>query len=163
MTIQDWGALGELIGGIAIIISLIYVGLQIRQNTNATKMSSAHSYLDTQNGYVGLINQSGTLAEILSKGASDLNNLQGGEVIQFSAFHDQSFSSFQTFYIEWQDGVLDNRLWEFYRHAMADLLSHSGVQIWWSNRKHWYDDEFQSYVEDTMSAGIGKPMHFMSQ
>jgi len=25
MTIQDWGAIGELIGGMAIIISLIYV------------------------------------------------------------------------------------------------------------------------------------------
>ena len=163
MTIQDWGALGEMIGGIAIIISLIYVGLQIRQNTKATQMTSAHSYLDTQGAYVGLINQSATLADILSRGVGDLNNLQAGEVIQFSAFHDQSFSSFQTFYIEWKDGMLDDRLWGFYRHAMADLLSHPGIQTWWANRKHWYDHEFQSYVEETMSAGIGKPMHFMSQ
>jgi hypothetical protein len=34
--------------------------------------------------------------------------------------------------------------------------------------EHWekcltgYDPEFQSYVEETMSAEIGKPMHFMS-
>jgi hypothetical protein len=35
MTLQDWGALGELVGGVAIIVSLIYVGLQIRQGTQA--------------------------------------------------------------------------------------------------------------------------------
>lgn len=163
MTIQEWGALGELVGGIAIIISLIYVGFQIRQNTRATQMSAAHSYLDTQNGYVGLINQSDTLADILDRGVSDLGNLQRGEAIQFSAFHDQSFSSFQTFYIEWRDGVLDDRLWGYYKHAMADLMFHPGVQIWWSNKKHWYDSEFQEYVEETASSGIGKPMHFMSQ
>ena len=28
MTLMDWGALGELIGGVAIIVSLIYVGVQ---------------------------------------------------------------------------------------------------------------------------------------
>jgi hypothetical protein len=36
MTIQDLGALGEMAGGLAIIVSLIYVGLQIKQNTKAT-------------------------------------------------------------------------------------------------------------------------------
>ena len=163
MTIQDWGALGEMIGGIAIIISLIYVGLQIKQNTRATQMSTAHSNLDTQNTYVGLINYSGSLADILDRGANGLCNLQGGEVIQYSAFHDQCFSSFQTYYIEWQSGILDDRLWEYNKHAMADLMVHPGVQTWWSTRKHWYDSVFQTYVDATVSAGIGKPMHFMSQ
>ena len=163
MTIQDWGALGEMIGGIAIIISLIYVALQIRQNTKATQMSSAHSFLDTQNAYVGLINQSSTLADILDRGAGGLSNLQGSEVIQFSAFHDQAFSSFQTFFTEWKDGMLDDRLWGSHKHAMADLMFHPGVQKWWSNRKHWYDSTFQAYVDEMASAGIGKPMHFMSQ
>lgn len=102
MTIQEWGALGELIGGIAIIISLAYVGMQIRQHNKTTKMASAHSYLDTQNGCVGLLNQSSTLADIVHRGVNDLSQLHGGEVIQFSGFHDQCFSSFQTFYIECQ-------------------------------------------------------------
>ena len=46
MTIQDWGAVGEIIGGIAIIISLIYVGLQIRQNTKATKVATSQAFID---------------------------------------------------------------------------------------------------------------------
>ena len=29
MSLQDWGAIGELLGGVAIIVSLLYVGLQI--------------------------------------------------------------------------------------------------------------------------------------
>ncbi|MEM1434399.1 MAG: hypothetical protein AAGG11_10120 [Pseudomonadota bacterium] len=33
MSIQDWGAVGELIGGLAVIATLIYLALQIRQNT----------------------------------------------------------------------------------------------------------------------------------
>ncbi len=31
MTIQDWGAIGELVGGAAVLVALVYLALQIRQ------------------------------------------------------------------------------------------------------------------------------------
>ena len=46
MTLQDWGALGELIGGVAIIVSLIYVGLQVRQSTHATRAATSQAFTD---------------------------------------------------------------------------------------------------------------------
>ena len=44
MTLQDWGALGELIGGGTIIVSLIYVGLQIKQSTAAARAATSQSF-----------------------------------------------------------------------------------------------------------------------
>ena len=35
MDIMELGAIGELVGGVAVIASLVYVGLQVRQNTKA--------------------------------------------------------------------------------------------------------------------------------
>ncbi len=35
MTIQDLGALGELLGSVAVLVTLIYLALQTRQNTMA--------------------------------------------------------------------------------------------------------------------------------
>jgi hypothetical protein len=40
MNIMELGALGELVGGAAVIASLIYVGLQVRQNTQGVKEAS---------------------------------------------------------------------------------------------------------------------------
>ena len=37
MSIQEWGAISEMVGAIAIVVSLIYVGVQLRQNTQATR------------------------------------------------------------------------------------------------------------------------------
>ena len=34
MTIQDLGAVGEFIGGVAVLVTLIYLAVQIKQNTN---------------------------------------------------------------------------------------------------------------------------------
>ncbi len=41
MTIMELGAIGELVGGVAVVVSLIYVGLQLKQGTVATR-SHAH-------------------------------------------------------------------------------------------------------------------------
>jgi hypothetical protein len=35
MTVQDWGAIGEIVGAVAVVVTLVYLGKQIRQNTHA--------------------------------------------------------------------------------------------------------------------------------
>jgi len=45
MTIHDLGAIGDLIGGIAVIVTLVYLAVQIKQNTKI------HASLIRQNFY----------------------------------------------------------------------------------------------------------------
>jgi hypothetical protein len=42
MTLQELGSLGEAVGGLAVIVSLVYLALQIRQNTVALRSASYH-------------------------------------------------------------------------------------------------------------------------
>lgn len=46
MSISDLGSLGEFIGSIAVLVTLIYVALQIRHNTHATRAASHHAITD---------------------------------------------------------------------------------------------------------------------
>ena len=39
MTIQDWGSIGEILGAGAVIITLLYLTTQVRQNTKALHSS----------------------------------------------------------------------------------------------------------------------------
>jgi hypothetical protein len=41
MTIQEWGSIGEIIGGVAVVISIIYLAIQVRSNTRATRASAS--------------------------------------------------------------------------------------------------------------------------
>ena len=162
MTLEQYYYIAELVAAVALIISLIYVGVQVKLSTKATQASTAQSYVDTMNGYVGLINSSPNLARILNDGANGLDNLQGEDVIQFCAFHDQCFITFEAFYFEWKQGLLVQQLWDTYRHVIVDLLMQPGQQEYWQNRRHWYDDEFQRYVEELVKHESGVPMHFKS-
>jgi hypothetical protein len=48
MSLQDWGAIGELIGGVAIIVSLIYVGLQIKHGNQEARAATLQATLDSE-------------------------------------------------------------------------------------------------------------------
>ncbi len=43
MDITELGAIGELVGGVAVIASMIFVGVQIRQNNRLTANSVAQA------------------------------------------------------------------------------------------------------------------------
>jgi hypothetical protein len=162
LSLEEGFFLAQIFGGIAVVVSLIYVGFQIRQNTHATQAAAVQAYVDTMNGYVGLINSSSNLADVLHRGANGLSNLQGGEVIQFPAFLDQCFITFEAFYFEWKQGILDSRLWDTYKFIIVDLLSQSGQQEWWQLRRHWFAKEFLEHVDQLVATEKAIPMHFRS-
>ncbi len=85
MSIQDWGAIGELVGAAAVIITLIYLAAQIRQNTrslrNATSLSITQA-LGHINGRWAE-NPDG-FAEIWLRGCADLKSLTPVEYERFS-------------------------------------------------------------------------------
>ncbi len=49
MNIMELGAIGELVGGVAVIVSLIFVGLQIRSNTYTTAAASQNAWVSDYN------------------------------------------------------------------------------------------------------------------
>ncbi len=159
MPLDQLANIAEISAAVLLIVSLIYVGLQVRQNTAATQAAGRQGSVDSVNDLIGLVNSSSNLADILPRGANGLSNLKNGEVIQFGAWLDQSFINFEAFYFQWKAGVLDTRLWSIYRHAIAGFMVQTGQQQWWEIRHHWFDQEFQEYVNQAKDAPEAKPMH----
>ncbi len=121
--------------------------------------AAGQAWVATLNENVGLINVSSNLADILHRGANGLSNFKDGETIQFGAFFDQIFATYEAFYFQWRAGLLDTRLWSLYRHAVADLMIQPGQQEWWETKRHWYDQEFQEYIKQVIDSEEAKPMH----
>ena len=67
MSIQDLAAFGELVGAIAVVASLLYVGKQLRQS-NAMSRSEIRNELSAQaNAWATSIAASPSLSEAMSK------------------------------------------------------------------------------------------------
>lgn len=69
-TLEIISNIGEIIAAILVVISLIYVGLQVRQNTHTLKVTTAQAQMEgTKNGSNNFV-QSPSLAPIWAKGLS---------------------------------------------------------------------------------------------
>ena len=158
MPLDQVANIAEICAAALVIVSLIYVGLQVRQNTQAIQVTTTQAFTDTWISFVSNLNQSPHLADIYHRGLSDASSLKGGDLVQFYAFLGQAFAAYQSFYIQWQGGVLDEELWKSYQHGMADLMTNPGVADWWQFRRHWYTQEFQAYLRDSLSS---EPPHAM--
>jgi hypothetical protein len=146
ITLTDLGNLGEFVGAIAVVASLIYVGIQLRQNTAAIKITTAQAFTDTWNAYISTLNIAPGLADVFFRGLKGTSQLKEGEVVQFYAFLSQAFTTYQSFFIQRQKGVVDEGSWTSYVQAIIDLMSSKGVREYWEFRHHWYTAEFQDYV-----------------
>ena len=47
MTLQDLGNIGEFVAAVAVFVSLLYLAIQIRQNTKSVRTSTYQAVLDS--------------------------------------------------------------------------------------------------------------------
>lgn len=97
MNIMELGAIGEIVGGVAVIGSLIYVGLQVHQNTLSQRGATLHALNDSYTAVYGLIAQDPTLADIYAKGLSG-GELTATDVVRYEALLQFHFAWLEDIY-----------------------------------------------------------------
>ena len=138
--------IGEIIAAVMVVVSLIYVSLQIRQNTQTLKVTAAQSYVGMYNTITSDLTNS-ELAVLWHKGMQDFASLEGGELVQFSAVAGQLMRVFESAFSQWRRGALENQLWLASERALKDSLAMPGFQQWWQFRRNWYSDDFQALLD----------------
>jgi len=158
MSLQDWGALGELIGGVAIIVSLIYVGLQVRQGTKATYAATNQSFSAQYSDIMLKITEM-DVREIFWKGLSGLKNLQGSENVAFMTLMSSIIRTYETFYFEQIEGRFKSKIFDSWITQLIDLFGNEGVREYWEIRGHNFSVEFVRYVEERVAESTPKAMY----
>ena len=135
MTLQDLGALGELVGGLAIIVSLVYVGLQIRQSTAASRSATAQAftqqYTEVNQMLIDL-----DARRVMSRGLDGIGKLSVEEKIALMSVMSSISRTLESFYLQVEGGALDRRLFEGWLVQYLDLLANEGAQEFWNPRQH---------------------------
>jgi hypothetical protein len=156
MSIQEWGAISEMVGAIAIVVSLIYVGVQIRQNTQATRVRASQAFVESHCGAITQITRDSAFWDVYWRGLGGLSNLQGGELAAFGAWIGHTLRVDESFYFQWKAGAFEDQIWSGFKHQFRDLFGYPGVQEEWKIRRDYFSDEFREFVEREL---IGKASH----
>lgn len=94
--LADWANIAEIIGTLAFVVSLIFVGMQISQNTAATRASASQAVHSSFADWYQSVQGEPELLSLSTKGMADYGALSPTEKSQFIAL-------FMSFSLDTQD------------------------------------------------------------
>ena len=150
MTIQDYAALGDVIGSLAVVVSLVYLAVQVRQNTRGIR-SAAHQHIVSANAAVTLTPaQNLDFGALLWKGATDSSRLTEETQLAFNFWCWQYFAMIQATHQLYEAGAVEEALWQKELQRAVGGLKVPGFRQWWdAGGKRQLTPKFVSLVEST--------------
>ena len=154
MTLQDLGNIGEFVGAIGVVASLVYLALQIRQNTEhlsqntrSVRAASFHATSSLLAQFFSTVNGDPELSRIFRLGLEDPDSLDPDARERFKTTLAQMFSYFQDVFHQHKEGLLEAELWES-RHAnIVMYLGEPGVRKFWQQRRRMFTKSFRALVD----------------
>jgi hypothetical protein len=140
----------QIISVVAVVISLIYVGKQVKQNTQAVKNSTLQNISENQLNIHGLLAAHGDLADIVFKAATGQGSDRGTEKFRFTAWMHTAMRSLENAFYQHREGALDDRNWRSLCRQYGPILhSHLNAQ-YWQERSFIYSEEFRDFVQNEL-------------
>ena len=104
----------ELVGAGAVLFGLIFVGLELRQNTAAVEAATLQSLTDASVDYVNTLASDPELTRIWITAASDPESLNDIEAGQLHFLIRGQWFRFQNSFLQWKRGALTDEDWILY-------------------------------------------------
>ncbi len=154
MSLEDLGNIGEFVGAVAVVVSLVYLALQIRQNT-----SQLHQNTDVVRADAELHNarlaaefnahlaDNGELSELWRLGMAEPGKMTGAQQIRFGFMMADLFYRLEGLFRQYRRGFLAPDAWEAWDRLMSRLLGASLVLSWWRGQQHPFSAAFREHVD----------------
>jgi hypothetical protein len=152
-------AIGQLAAVCVGIPSLIYLAVQIREQTRERRQSAVNALAVQWGDLTCALHESAEFSAIYLRGLQSFDALDSISKLRFSAFFNRFLKNSQAMYFAHRDGILTDELWGEIERTMTDLIGYPGVQQWWKTRRHWHSQEFASVVDAIIARG-GKPIAY---
>ena len=157
MNLNDLANLGQIIGAVAVVVSLIYVAWQIRQNTSAIRSAAAQSVHEHFATWYRVVAADSELSQIVVNGLRDYSSLSEMERARFIATYMAFVSYSQNAFLKWRERSLAPPLWMGWELVIMNLVCAPGGKTFWKDRGYMFGEEFRRYVEDDLSEKKATP------
>lgn len=154
MTLETIYYISEIATALAVLASLVFIGIQIRQNTEQTKdtnrLARAQMHQQIADGFTDAMSLSMQLEDdvvekLFLKGNADLAT--EAELQRFSIMMLGLWKHLENSFYQHKEGFVADAYWESTKNYVRLLLSRPGSRKWWEKRKSVFAIEFTNFVD----------------
>ena len=141
------GAVGEIVGASFVLVTLIYLSIQIRNNTNEVQTENVHRVTDSFNELNMLVAANESLTELWCRGMADYDDLSDTEKARFGFMWLSAFRIYDSLYYQIKRGTGDKELWIAELDTLKWLFSSPGTRAWWRQQQFALSPGFRDYIK----------------
>ncbi len=154
MSIQDWGAVGEMVGAIGVIITLLYLATQIRQSTRQMRSEGHQGITDSYSITLGQLLADDALFETIVRGCQNWDSITAFQQSQCHIFFHQHLMHFRVAFQLHDKGAIDDDVYRSIEDMHIRFMANPGNRVWWEMVGQSVVEEKLARMIDQKLAGI---------
>jgi len=149
-TILALGSLGEFVGALAVVVSLIYLAQQMSQNTISVRAASFNSMVQNSIRLLEHAFRDSEFAAFLYRAEQDPDALTPAERVRWDAYMTSVFRHFGNLVYQYRVGALDRQMWEAYERTLRTHLTSPAWGRWFLDHREIFSDALVEQVEEIL-------------
>jgi hypothetical protein len=146
MSLSDLAALGSFVSGIAVLISLVYLSLQIRQAEKnqqaAIRQGRVARIVD-----LGIAACEPSAADAFDLGNSGSESLTRTQIAQYRHLSRCVFYNWEDSFYQHKEGLLDEAGFRNFINSARSGLTMTGLRVAWKQNRDSYGKEFAALID----------------
>jgi hypothetical protein len=151
MTLSDLASIGSLVSGLAVLVSLIYLAQQTRQNSKHTMaLIQQGRALQTQNIWFQTAAEPG-LSAVFERGVDADPTMDHNQYTQFYLWMGAVYFTWEDIFYQHRDGLVDDERHVGTLTQLKQNFQRPGFRAAWTMLRTNYGSDFQRFMDDLMS------------
>lgn len=159
MTLDQLVAISQAVAAVGVILSLVFLAIQLRQNTRAVRSSSIQSLVQSLSDTAQVIVDNEYLVPIMLKARIQPEDLTEEERARLHFWFVMAFRRFEGVYFQRALGLVDSAIIDGFERSHVSILTGKSGQAWWADGKAIFNSGFVSYVDKRLSEGDHADLH----
>jgi len=147
MTITELGAIGELLAAIAVLATLVYLSIQVRQGNLHARAQARQRMVEQAQSELNALMNDEQITELFTK----RETLSPHEQAKLNYFLAESMRQREWEWFQFQDGTIDQPVYEAYHEVIAIQLGTTRTRQWWNSiGKTAFNEDFVASVDSLL-------------
>ena len=137
----------EIVGGVSVLLGLMFVGFEIRQNTKTLKFNLTQVLFSEYNESLRVLSSESDSCMIM-RGFNSFNGLEPPEKMVFSATLLAAMRTWEQMYYASIVGMIDLNVYSGLDRQVRSSFELQGIREYWLLRRDWFGAEYQQYIDE---------------
>jgi hypothetical protein len=147
MTIMELGAIGEFVGAIAVVFTLLYLALQIRQNTKAVQASAVDVSISRANDVRESLYENAEVSRIYMQGLTHPEELDEESQLRFRLLMHNVLLAGSNVYSQTSYAGLSLSTWEAQLMLLKRVITSPGGRWFWKEYRLEFEQTFREQID----------------